>query len=66
MDITTLLDSRQREQAAWERRRPVCSVCDEHITDDHCYVINEQIICPACIDEARECTENLIDEGEVF
>ena len=31
-------------------KRPVCSVCDEHIQDDHYYQINDENICPDCLE----------------
>lgn len=31
-------------------RRPVCSICDEHIQDDEFYNINGEYICQNCME----------------
>ncbi len=46
--------------SAWERhevdlerelaKRPVCSICDEHIQDDYAYNINGELICSECME----------------
>ena len=28
---------------------PICSCCDEHITDDYCYIVNDEPVCEACL-----------------
>lgn len=41
---------REREQESWLAKRPVCDYCGEHIQDDHIYLINDEVICPDCMD----------------
>lgn len=38
------------EQQEWIEKRPVCSICGEHIQDDYYYLINDEIICPDCLE----------------
>ena len=30
-------------------KHPRCAECGHHIQDDECYEINEQLICPKCL-----------------
>lgn len=32
------------------KRRPKCSNCDEHIEGSKCYLINDVLICPDCLE----------------
>ena len=38
------------EQDRWLQERPVCCWCDEHIQDDHYYMINDEVCCPECLE----------------
>lgn len=38
------------EQAAAEERLPVCADCGETVQDDHYYEINDEVICPDCLE----------------
>lgn len=38
------------EQEAWLARRPVCADCGEHIQESHYYLINDETICPDCLE----------------
>lgn len=43
-----------RHDAAQERqlaRLPICSECHEPIQTDECYEINDELICPQCMEE---------------
>lgn len=40
-------DAAQAEQL---KKLPRCADCDEPIQDDHYYLINDECICPDCID----------------
>ena len=43
----------ERYQDAMDRRlasRPVCSICGEHIQDDHYFDINGTLYCPECLE----------------
>ena len=40
-------------------RLPRCSVCGEPVTDDHLFVINDEIICEEClVENYRKNTED--------
>lgn len=38
------------EREAQLHKQPVCCYCDEHIQSDHIYLINDEIICPDCLE----------------
>ena len=43
-------EARDREQESWLGLRPVCCYCDEQIQHDHYFLINDEVICPDCLD----------------
>ena len=43
-------DAEQNKQL---ERHPRCADCDNHVQDDHYYLINDEVICPACIEAYR-------------
>lgn len=50
------------EQERWLRSRPVCCKCKEHIQDDTCYMVNDEIYCDSCNDKVfRVWTEDLME-----
>lgn len=38
------------EQQAELDKLPVCADCGEPVQDDHYYLINDEVICPDCLD----------------
>lgn len=47
------------EQEAALAKLPVCSECGEHIQTDECYEINDELICPECLENNhRKWTEH--------
>ena len=54
-------DRWEAEQQRKLEKLPRCSECDEPITDDYCYQINDELICEECIDNYRVTTENFED-----
>lgn len=38
------------EQQRKLERLPICADCGEHVQDDHFYLINDEVICPDCLD----------------
>lgn len=54
----------------WEAQRekqlaklPKCYECGEPIQDDECYEINDELICPKCLeDNHRKFTDDYTDE----
>ena len=48
-----------REQAEYLESLPVCSICGEPIQDEHLYLINDEFVCPECLDsEFRKNTDD--------
>lgn len=39
-----------RQQTKRLAQLPVCSICGEPIQDEHLYLINDEFVCPACLD----------------
>lgn len=39
------------EQERKLKMLPKCSECGEHIQTDECYEINDELICPDCLDK---------------
>lgn len=53
----------EAEQDKWLRKLPVCHKCKEHIQDDKCYKILDDIYCEECMEaKFRVWTEDLIEE----
>lgn len=51
-------DAEQQERI---EKLPVCSICGEHIQDEYCYEINDEIFCADCLDdEFRRETEDYV------
>ncbi len=49
------------EQQAELDKLPRCADCGEPITDDHLFYINDETICPACMECYRRSVEEFID-----
>ena len=43
----------ESEQYEWLQKRPTCSCCGEHISDDYAVYIDNEWICDRCIDDMR-------------
>lgn len=50
------------EQSEQLKKRPVCSNCGQPIQDDHYYLINDENICPDCLE--NEFRKDVEDYGE--
>lgn len=49
------------EKEAMLSALPVCSECEEHIQDDQCFVVNDEVICEGCMDKHyKKWTEDLM------
>lgn len=42
------------EEQRWLERLPRCAYCSEPIQDDKCYLINDELICPECLEREHE------------
>ena len=40
----------ERERARWEAALPVCGYCGRNVQEDYYYRINDEIICPDCME----------------
>lgn len=43
----------ERFQAALDKEEaalPVCSICDNHVMDGYFYLINDEVVCPDCLE----------------
>ena len=50
---------RQKEEAL--NKLPKCCECNEHIQDDYCFEINDEIICERClVENHRKSTEDMV------
>lgn len=68
--IDDALRYRDEQEARYLARLPVCDLCDEPIQDDWFFLhprTNEKI-CPNCIEEAKQWTENYVryEDDEEF
>ena len=49
-------------QNRWLKSRPVCSECGEHIQDERCYEVNDELICEECMERNhRKYVEDYIE-----
>lgn len=50
------------DQARKIEKLPVCADCGEPVMDDHYYLINDEVICPDCLESGyRKEIEDYID-----
>ncbi len=61
MDNYDLFERHEAEQEKWLAKRPICSCCEEHIQDDRLYIINDEFICPDCIEDFSHCTDDYME-----
>ena len=38
------------EQEAWLAKLPVCYECGHPVQDEHCYLINDEVVCQDCLE----------------
>lgn len=50
-DNYSYFEKRDREQADWEERLPVCEHCEQPIMDEYCYPLGDEYYCPSCMDK---------------
>ena len=49
MDNYSLWEAHEAEMERELAKRPLCSFCDNHVQEDHYYIINDKIYCPDCL-----------------
>lgn len=49
-DNYDLWEAHDREQAKQLERLPVCEICGKPIQDEHLYLINDEFVCPECLE----------------
>ncbi len=42
-------ENHDREQTKRLQRFPVCAICGNPIQDEHLYLINDEFVCPECL-----------------
>lgn len=51
-----------REQTKRLEELPVCEICGEPIQDEHLYLINDEFVCPACLErDFRKDTDDYVE-----
>lgn len=53
-DNYDLWESHDREQRRSLEQLPVCDICDERIQEDYYYHINDEYICPDCLEHFKK------------
>lgn len=51
MDNYDRWEAHDAEQERKLQKLPICSECDERIQSEHCYEINDELICPDCMEK---------------
>lgn len=55
-------EQHDREQAKWLAKLPKCGICGEPIQDEHMYLINDEFVCPDCLDrDFRKDTDDYVE-----
>ena len=49
-DPLSAFDAYEADMYAFERSRPVCHECGEHILDDYAYYLGDNWYCPDCVE----------------
>lgn len=49
MDNYDMWARHDAKQEAEREKLPRCVCCNEHILDDYCFVINDEVICEDCL-----------------
>ena len=61
-DNYDLWEAHDRQQAKQLEELPVCEICGEPIQDDHLYLINDEFVCPDCLDrEFKKRTDDYVE-----
>lgn len=47
-------DRHDLEEQRWLEKLPKCAYCNEPIQDDKCYLINDELVCPECLEREHE------------
>ncbi len=49
-DVYDLWETYDDNQNRLLKELPICADCGEYVQDDHYYLINDEVICPECIE----------------
>lgn len=61
IDNYDLWEAHDAKQERWLAELPVCDVCDNPIQDEHLYLINDEFICPECLErDFRKDTDDYV------
>ena len=61
-DNYDIWEAHERELEKRLERLPVCDVCNQPIQDEHLYLINDEFICPECLErDFRKDVDDYVD-----
>ena len=61
-DNTDLFNRYEAERQRELDKLPECSYCDEPIQSEECYEINDELVCPDCLDDNhKKRTEDYVE-----
>lgn len=61
-DNYDLWEAHEQEQERQLEKLPVCEVCGNPIQDEHLYLINDEFVCPACLErDFRKETDDYVE-----
>ena len=63
-DNYTLFERHQEQEERWLRKRPICSVCGEHIQDEQAYKLEGDLMCEQCFEEWANGLKVWVEEEE--
>lgn len=61
-DVYDLWEAHDQKQEKELEKLPYCEICGDPIQDDHLYLINDEFVCPACLErEFRKDTDYYVE-----
>ena len=64
-DNYSLWRKHQRRQDRWEESLPVCGYCARPIQEDYYYRVNDELICPDCMEHCFRVEREYPEEGSL-
>lgn len=65
-DNYSLWRKRQREQDSWETSLPVCGYCGRPVQEDYYYRVNDELICPDCMENCFRVEREYPEGGDAL
>ena len=54
----------ERQRCRWEASLPVCDYCGRPVQDDYHYRVNDEIICPDCMEHCFRVEREMQEGGD--